>query len=344
MRAAILLSFLACGAAMGAPPFYTLRREAYVKDGVTGGYYVRHPRRFPAPYRGLVVVLHGLGGPQEFRRGDRQRLEDLAGAEAMLVAYPEAPKGTWRDPAATAGDPSERALVLGITEKLLRDHSIPPDQVYWIGVGPGGRLAMQVGALHPDRARAVAVFGMGGEPRAPGPPPGGTVSRVPMLFQRGSEDPVVPFRGGLIQIPGWGGAPGSPGSAVSAARVELRELAEARGCGASRPEVRTLPDPLPEDGVLVRRVRYPCDGELVLYEFHGAGHGWPACDRYYRESTRGRVSMDYAGADLAWGFFVRHGLPLRARPDPWDGYRLDHVYGRGRGDPELFPRDPPPRP
>lgn len=345
MRAIFSLLLLVSTAAVAAPPFYTLRREAYVKDGVTGGYLVRHPRRIPSPYRGLVMVLHGLGGAREFRRGDRQRLEDLAGAEAMLVAYPEAPRGEWRDPAATGGDPAERALVLGIAGKLVADHAIPPDQIFWIGVGAGGRLAMQVAALHEDQARAVAVFGMGGEVTAGPTRPSGTSSRVPLLFQRGSEDPVVPFRGGLVGFPSWKGAPGSPGSAVSAARVGLRELAQARRC-ASRPEVRTLPDPLPRDGVLVRRVRYDCPegGEVVLYEFHGAGHGWPACDRHHRASTRGRVSMDYAGADLAWGFFVRHGLELRTRPDSWEGYRLDHVYGRGRGDPEWFPRDPPPRP
>jgi polyhydroxybutyrate depolymerase len=344
MRAVLLLLCLTAFA-LAAPPFYTLRREAYVKDGVTGGYYLRHPRRFPSPYRGLVVVLHGIGGPQEFRRADRQRLEDLAGAEAMLVAYPEAPRGDWRDPAATQGDPSERALVLGIADELIRAHSIPPDQVFWIGVGPGGRLAMQVAALHPDRARAAAIFGMGGEVAPPGPPPVGTTSQVPLLFQRGTEDPLVPFRGGPVTLPGWGGAPGSPGSTVSAARVGLRDLARARACG-ERPEVWTLPDRRPRDGVLVRRVRYDCPdrSELVLYEFFGGGHGWPGCARAHRRSTRGRISMDYAGADLVWGFFVRHGLDLRERPDAWEGQRLDHVYGRGHGDPEWFPQDPWPRP
>ncbi len=326
-------------AATSARGFLSLRREVFNGSSIRG-YYVRYPRRYRKPFQGMIVALHGLKGPLEFRRCDRQRLEELAGHERYITVYPEARSDCWNSPAQKVGFAADRTAVLELIAFLQKKHAIDSQQIFLVGSGPGARLAQEIRDTRPDLVRALAMVAMGGPKKIDRPTIPGTVEQpVPTVWIRGSLDPYVPYRGGATRIPGW------PSIPVAGAWDTLESEGKRAQC-ASKIEIRSLPDKKRKDTLRVRRARaHSCraDSEYVLYEFFGGGHAWPGCSRYHRSSQEGAVSLEYSATEILWDFFLRHGL-RRARPlrTVWEAPRLKPAYYTNGGDPLWYRKDPRP--
>ena len=175
--------------------------------GVKRSYRAYVPKGLPqgAP---LVLVMHGSGeGPQAIRVGTGYGFERLADQHGFAVVYPKSFGFDWNDCSSignTAVDgvrADDAGFLAALVDKLVGEIGVDPNRVFAAGLSNGGSMALRLALEHPKRYRAVAAA----LANVPAPqnfqcePVGQTPS---VMILNGTEDPLVPYAGGEINLLG----------------------------------------------------------------------------------------------------------------------------------------------
>jgi len=210
----------------------------------------------------VLVALHGNGGRPEGMLRDFRPLVDQGRFVALI---PEGIERSWNlgREASTADDVAFIELLLDQLDGARTDTGNPDsgsgldlDRVYAFGYSNGAGLVNQLVA-HTDRFHAVAAAASG---LTHDLLPTGPVAPVSFLSLHGTEDPVVPYDGG-VGVAGHDFLPVEDSAALWADRF---------GCPAEPDATRTA-------GGNIRLEWAPCDDghRVVHYGFEGADHGLP---------------------------------------------------------------------
>jgi polyhydroxybutyrate depolymerase len=272
--------------------------------GVKRSYRTYVPKGLPqgAP---LVLVMHGSGeGPQAIRVGTGYGFERLADQHGFAVVYPKSFGFDWNDCSSignTAVDgvrADDAGFLAALVDKLVGEIGVDPNRVFAAGVSNGGSMALRLALEHPKRYRAVAAA----LANVPAPqnfqcqPVGQTPSA---MILNGTEDPLVPYAGGEINLLGLFYKGGQVISSIASAQY----LAD-RNAIAGKPQVSLTPT---TQGAGVEHTRWQAaDGrtEVELVTLHGAGHGLPQ-PWARRPRLLGPSPMEPNGPALIWAFFER---------------------------------------
>jgi polyhydroxybutyrate depolymerase len=130
---------------------------------------------------------------------------------------------------------------------------------------------------------------------------------LPILYNLGENDPLVPFAGGVIN--------GNRGTALSAAD-SLAAWAKLDGCTGA-PTTRTPPDRVQDDTHVDETLCINCQSgaQVGLYSVAGGGHTWPSGRQYLPVAAVGRVTHQIDNGDLGASLSLSQDqLPLRAAP------------------------------
>jgi polyhydroxybutyrate depolymerase len=311
MRAAAAALALAAAAALvspcaGRPPEGTLAR-ALEWAGRTRHYHLHVPPGLAAERAApLVIALHGGGGsgPQMERF---TRLDALADREGFLVAYPSGVERNWYD--GREGDFStahrerydDAGFVAAMVDAVDRERRVDRKRVYATGISNGAFFSHYLAATRPDLFAAIApVVGGIADPFhqrfAPSEP-------VSVLVIQGTDDPLVPYGGGVV------GGRRFRGRLIPTEEA-ARLWAQANGCDAT-PEAGELPDTA-DDECSVRTLRYSgcrAGSAVLLYKLLGGGHTWPGGRQYLPARLIGRVCRDFGANEAIWRFFAAHAKP-----------------------------------
>ena len=216
-----------------------------------------HDPSIPAP---LVVSLHS-GGLWASAQRDISRWNELADREGFVVAYPS---GVGRaSPRKWSAGPGPGLLrdvdfIMQMIDTLVAEHGLDPERVYVNGLSNGGGMTFALSCAAPERVAAAGIVA-GAQTLAWELCP----ERVmpPVIVIHGTEDPVVPYRGGRTwitptpfpDVAGWVGT-----------------WAERNGCDAAPVEGAY-------SATVTRRTYTGCGAgaDVVLYTVHGDGHVWP---------------------------------------------------------------------
>jgi polyhydroxybutyrate depolymerase len=249
----------------------------HVPDGYTG-----------ATATALVFVFHPSGGTA-------QGIADLTGfgpaAEQRgdwIAVFPEAtgtPQG-WNAEAFSAGE-DDIAFVRELLASLEASLCIDPQRVYATGYSNGGAMAMRAACDIPDVFAAVA-------PVASTYP--SCRAAVPIIAFHGSQDPAVPYDGGVTPDDGVNHSP---------VHRAVSEWARAIGCDALPVISRAA-----MDVELATYGRCPFgDGDALLYTVLNGGHTWPGAAIDAPVETAGATTHAISATDLILEFFEAHQRP-----------------------------------
>ncbi len=231
----------------------------------------------------LVIVLHGLGDDGE-RMEEMTEFSRISETEGVVVVYPDGLSGFWPGvfDADFLGDNSDVEFVENLIEELQQQFPIDERRQYAAGFSNGAFFAFDLACNLSDTLAAIGlVAGATTEWVFDSCDPAEPVS---YLAIHGTDDPVVPFKGG--NLPFVGG--------VVSAETGAQFWAEQAGCDL---------DP--------QTTGVDAETEVARMVYQGCERGY-GVELQARESTGHVWSDDEQGRDttaILWNFFKRHPKP-----------------------------------
>lgn len=305
LLAAALFAYFVYTPAPELPPLSgTLSKGTMDVAGVQRSYRRYVPKDLPqgAP---LVLVMHGSGeGPQAIRAGTGYGFERLADQHGFAVVYPKSFGFDWND-CSSIGDTAvngvradDAAFLDALVDKLVGEIGVDPQRVFAAGVSNGGSMALRLALERPQRYRAVAaaLANVPAKQNFQCQPAARTPS---VMILNGTEDPLVPYAGGEINLLGLF----YKGGQVISSTASAQYFAD-RNAIAGPPQLQQTQT---AQGSRVGHARWrAADGrtEVELVTLHGAGHGLPQ-PWARRPRLLGPSPMEPNGPALIWAFFER---------------------------------------
>ena len=296
-----LFDDIVAGAAMPGD----LVRGTLNHDGIERRWLVYLPTTL-ADRPSIVLVLHGSRGDGDrIRRLTSHAFDQQAERHGFIAVYPDGFEQHWNDCRATASySANARAIddvgfLAALVDEMRARWGADPSRVFAAGLSNGGHMAYRLGLEAPERVRGIAAIAASlpvdanldcarrGRP-------------VPVMIVNGTDDPVNPYGGGLVDFLG----DTSRGSVLSATDTAAYWAGLAGLTGAS--ETLAMPDEVPGDGSTVSRTVWARDGapSVVLVTVSGGGHTIPH-PRSRLPRLLGRTNHDVDAAAMICDFFDR---------------------------------------
>lgn len=302
LRRFAVLAFAGC-LALGTLGFARPAEAAYGRVSLTVGGVKRTAtlvefERLKKRRRPVIFVLHGgAGGSGAGLRARRSLgLDVFARNTGAIVVYPDAVDGYWGRAKPGQPVPDDAGFVSALANKLVDEGVASRRRIYIAGISGGGMLAMKIACENADLFAGVGAF-IANLPAEWGASCNPTKPLAFMLIN-GTADPLVPYVGGLANMPE------GPREVLSAdATVAI--FTKANGCGAHR--AAPLSDRDRGDGSKIMVEHWTgCKAPVELVRVDGGGHTIPG---RRSSSTRGTAvgaqNNDVDGARLMWDFLLK---------------------------------------
>ncbi len=243
------------------PIDYILIHEKIQIDSLEREYVLFKPKQMKANV--ILFGLHGRGGTGEELMW-KTEFNRLAEEQGFIVVYPSGINRAWKDGRKLSEESNkadDEKFILTLKEKLEKEFSI--QKFFLFGYSNGGFMTQKIAFTYPEAfagyASVVSTMSENLSKEKPRQP-------VPVLFMSGTEDPIVPYKGGMIS--------GNKGVAVGAEDT-VKQWVKWNKCGV-KPDAEIINQL--NDGVKVFIHTYSnCkSGKPVRFlKLEGAGHGWP---------------------------------------------------------------------
>lgn len=242
----------------------------------------------------LVISLHGfIEWPAH--QAHISRWNQVADEQGFIAVYPQ---GTgfplrWNAYGWTGESEMEEDVqfINDLIDHLQSEYNIDSSRIYVNGLSNGAGMSYVLACKLAGRIAAMGgvagAYSLPAEKCDPSRP-------VPVIAFHGTEDPIVPYEGGLVR---------REGLALPSIREWVQSWAERNGC-------RLVPLDLPTTGN-VSGIHYPgCldHADVMFYTIKGGGHTWPGGNPLPRWLT-GTTSQEIDASRVMWEFFEQHPLP-----------------------------------
>ena len=253
----------------------------------------------------LLLVMHGSQGDGgQMIEATRYEFNRLAQADGFIPVYPDGFERHWNDCRAGANysantlDIDDVGFLGALVAHMVETHGVDRSRVYATGISNGGHMAYRLGLEAPELVAGIAAI------VANMPVPGNLGCRagdtgLPTLIINGTDDPVTPYDGGVIDLFG----DTSRGRVLSSLDSALywARLAGHEGDGVPR----QWPDRAPDDGTRVESLSWSAPGKpsVMLVSVIGGGHTIPH-PHYRMPRILGPTSHEFDAAGLIWNFLT----------------------------------------
>ena len=251
----------------------------------------------------LLFHLHGGGGTAKGTAGlTFGRFNELADRDGFIVVYPNAINKNWNDGRkledviAWKEDIDDVGFITAIVDKLKQKYKIDNKRIFTTGMSNGGfmtsRLLCDRADIFSGGAILTASLSKDYMPKCDPEKP------VAVMVMNGTEDPLIPYDGGLIKV-----FRKTRGEIVSTDEI-VDFWKDKNGCTVKKNTV-ALPDSTADDTTVIVEEYSNCQdrGALVLYTIKGGGHTWPGGKQYLGERWIGKTNRDIVACDVIWEFF-----------------------------------------
>ena len=290
------------------PPLEYDYSASIIHDDTERSFIVHIGRSYDASEpTALVFVLHGGGGSAEVMP-IFTGFNTIADRESFIVVYPDGFENHWNDGREPKiyrthiENTDDTGFISSIMDALTVELNIDMTRIFVTGISNGGMMSHRLACELSDRIAAIA-------PVASSIPvnmadiwnPSRSVST---LIINGTEDPLVPWEGGDIQMGEM-----SLGNVLSVSDTVNFWISN-NNCYV-QPEVTRLSERNVNDGTSVWMETFSdCTSgtEVVLFGIDGGGHTWPGGYQYADEHLIGKTSQEFDASEIIWQFFKKHPM------------------------------------
>jgi polyhydroxybutyrate depolymerase len=278
------------------------KNESITVDGIEREFVTYIPPGLNFSDRSPVIIsLHGRLGTAsgQMKFAD---FKTIADREKVIIVCPQGIDRSWNDgrgtPAFKKGI-NDVKFIDELISHIIKAYNADPARIYVTGMSNGGFMSSRLACELNKRIAAIAVVGASmdkDETYHPSNP-------MPVMYIQGTEDPLVPFAGGMMKK-------GAGGSIYGHEEV-LKEWATVDGC-SNNPTVTTLPV-IVNDGTSVIEEVYsnPSNNLKVIgYTVVNGGHTWPRGTQYLPKMIIGKLSHNLDACQVIWDFFKGNKLPV----------------------------------
>lgn len=223
----------------------------------------------------LVFILHGSGGSGLQIMLGAKKIAAIAEVENIQLVYPDGYQHFWNEcrkastAAANKENINEEAFFDGMIQYFKQHYHINQHQVFAIGTSGGGHMAYKLALTMPKKITAITAI-IANLPDAKNMDCIASGIAVPVMIINGTNDPVNPYHGGEVIIPG------TVLGTVQSTDQTFHYWASLAGY-TGEPIKELLPDTDPTDGKTIEKYRYQQTGkpEIVLLKVIGGKHDYP---------------------------------------------------------------------
>ena len=252
----------------------------------------------------LLIVLHGGGGngKRMEEHTTKRGFDKIADREGFIVVYPYAYKRHWNDGRrdffaySIRKNVDDVKFISRLIDYMVKNYKADKHRVFITGVSNGGMMSFRLGCELAGKIKAIAVVAasmpeklyLNCSPK----------EKVSVLIMHGTEDPLVPWKGGYVEVFGK-----KRGKVVSIEK-SLKFWVKFNNC-ALKKKREYLPDLDPNDGTKVWKEEYQNKKDrvkVVLYAIEGGGHKWPGGSSAVPRLT-GTMTHDINACEIIWNFF-----------------------------------------
>jgi polyhydroxybutyrate depolymerase len=254
----------------------------------------------------VVLVLHGGGGTGgDMEWLTRRGFNRIADRDGAIVVYPDGIHHGWNDGRSANRSAADAAVddvgfLRSLPGQLAALHPIDRTRVYVTGISNGGMMSYRLAcdAAEVFAAAAPVAANMAVELDGACHP----ARAIPLLIMNGVDDPIMPWKGGLIRVL-WM----TRGTVLSSEDSAARWLALDH-CSALERQPVIEANPADGTSAAPRSARCAGGSEVRLYEIRGGGHTWPRGEPYMGPRIVGRVSQALDANETIWAFFRQQAL------------------------------------
>ena len=284
--AGALLSFSAC---LPSPACAAAGRVTIVSGGSARSAILIQHYRLKQGRRPAIVVLRAAR-KQGARMHRNFGLEEMARSSGAVLVYPEPQSGHWAD--AAGPEPNrDTHFVRDLIAKLMSHGIVNPAEVFLVGVGSGGAVALRLACEGKPKLAGVAVVaaslpvGLAATCAPPGP--------IPLLIVAGAAEPAASTHGGKEGLP-------HEKSELLPVDKTIGLFGKAAGCGEGA-VTTALSDKYLRSGARAYRDKLNnCAVPVEAVRVEGGGHNITGV---HDEGGAGPANGDVNGAKLVWDFF-----------------------------------------
>lgn len=258
---------------------------------IEGHYRIFHFQKPAQTNPTLIFILHGSGGSGLQIRPGAKKLEAIAPAENLLLAYPDGYKKYWNEcrktapSAANVENINENAFFEAMLNYFKERYQMNEKRVFAVGTSGGGHMTYKLALTMPERFRAITAI-IANLPDTNNLDCPEKRIAIPVQIINGTADNVNPYEGGEVKS--------SPQMNLGFVRSTDRTFQYWSSLAGykRKPRMKSLPDTDPTDGKTIERYTFRKRGkpEVTLLKVIGGKHDYPNDIDMYLE---------------AWSFFKR---------------------------------------
>ena len=286
----------------GPPKDGDIIRKSLMHKGINRKYLIYKPSKINKNPP-LVIYFHGsLGTGENMRNLSGFDFDYLANEYGFVVAYPDGYENHWNDCRRSASysanieNIDDVGFVKALISQLQSDFNIDPQRVIVSGFSNGGHMVYRLAMETPESIFIAA-------PIAANMPVDENLdcvkSELPVHITifNGTEDPINPYEGGLVEVLGNK----SRGEVLSSQKT-LNYWAGLADVPLLDPTITNFPDIDGNPETKVSKISFSGQRDVSLYRLEGSGHVVPSKFMNFGEILGGNAK-EISAAEEIFSFY-----------------------------------------